>query len=273
MLKKKPPGKIIFTDLNGTLIDRETLSWDAAKPALQKAKKRGVPVIFCTSRTRAETEFFRKKIGNNQPFIVENGGAIYIPRNYFHETTPDCVKKGKYLAIQFGRPYKEIREVVKEMRRKGLKVSGFGDMSILTLRKLSGMTLKQAHLSKKREFDEPFILENPKQEQKVQEIVKKHNLRYIKGRRFYHLMGNHEKGLAVKILTSLYNDEAGFPVVTAGIGDSPVDFSMLRAVHIRYLVKRIDGSHASKHPDFIRTEGIGPRGWNEAMTKFVEEEF
>jgi mannosyl-3-phosphoglycerate phosphatase len=273
MSKKNPPGKIIFTDLNGTLLERETLSWDAAKPALQKAKKKGVPVIFCTSRTRAETEFFRKKIGNTHPFIVENGGAIYIPKNYFSDPSPDCVERGKYLSIQLGRAYKEIREVVKEMRRKGLKVSGFGDISILKLRKLSGMSLKQAYFSKNREFDEPFILENPKQEQKVQEVAKKHNLRYIKGRRFFHLMGDHEKGLAVKILTSLYNDEAGHPVVTAGIGDSPIDFSMLRAVHIRYLVKRADGTYASKHPDFIRTEGIGPKGWSEAMIKFVEEEF
>ena len=46
---------VIFTDLDGSMLDAETYSFQAARPALQKLKKKQVPIILCTSKTRAET--------------------------------------------------------------------------------------------------------------------------------------------------------------------------------------------------------------------------
>jgi len=75
--------KIIFTDLDGTLLDSDTYSYEKAKIALQLLKKRRIPLIFCTSKTRAEIEFWRDEVGNYDPFISENGGGIFIPKDYF----------------------------------------------------------------------------------------------------------------------------------------------------------------------------------------------
>ncbi|MCG7852909.1 MAG: HAD hydrolase family protein, partial [Methanosarcinaceae archaeon] len=47
---------VVFTDLDGTLIDHDTYSYKAARPALAALKKQGIPLIFCTSKTRAEIE-------------------------------------------------------------------------------------------------------------------------------------------------------------------------------------------------------------------------
>ncbi|RLI93151.1 MAG: hypothetical protein DRO95_00515, partial [Candidatus Altiarchaeales archaeon] len=44
---------IIFTDLDGTLIDEE-YSYRDAEDALSIIKKREIPLILCTSKTRAE---------------------------------------------------------------------------------------------------------------------------------------------------------------------------------------------------------------------------
>ena len=273
MASKKFPERLIFTDLDGTLLERESYSWKAAEPALERAEKAGIPVIFCTSKTRAEIEFYRKQIRNRHPFIPENGGAVYIPRGYFRHDPPDTRKTRKYLIIELGRPYRELREALKAMQTKGLKVRGFGDMSVLELRKLSGLSPREAYLARKREYDEPFILENPKQEPRALDMIKKLGLQCSRGTRFYHILGNNDKGLAVKILTDIYQQEADRPLVTAGLGDSPNDFSMLRAVHIPYLVKGPDGRYTSRSPAFARADGIGPEGWNSAVLKFIEEEF
>jgi len=68
---------VIFTDLDGSLLDAETYSFQAARPALQKLKKKQVPIILCTSKTRAETEVIARKIGLNHPLLLRMGGNFY----------------------------------------------------------------------------------------------------------------------------------------------------------------------------------------------------
>ena len=75
--------KVIFTDLDGTLLDYDTYSFEEAVPAIKEAEDKKVPIVICTSKTRAEIEYWREKIGNNHPFVSENGGGIFIPKKYF----------------------------------------------------------------------------------------------------------------------------------------------------------------------------------------------
>ncbi len=74
---------IIFTDLDGTLLDYSTYSFDAALPALKVLKEKNIPLVICSSKTKTEIEYYRKKLDNYRPFISENGGGIFIPKNYF----------------------------------------------------------------------------------------------------------------------------------------------------------------------------------------------
>lgn len=269
-MARKPAEKVVFTDLDGTLLDHGSYSWKPAEPALRMARKLGVPIVFCTSKTRAEIEACRKRFGNKEPFIAENGEAVYIPEGYFRERLPGARKRGGYLVIELGKPYKEARALVKKMQARGMKVRGFGDMSVKEISELTGLPAEQAKLAKKREHDEPFVLENPKQEEKVLKYIKDNGFQCIRGGRFYHLMAGSGKGYAAKLLTIRYSEEAGKPVVTAGLGDSPNDFDLLRAVHIPYLIMRPDRKHASKSRLFIKVNGIGPEGWNKAVKRFLE---
>lgn len=158
------------------------------------------------------------------------------------------------------------------MQKRGLKVRGFGDMTAPEICRLSGLSMAEARLARKREYDEPFILESPNQEPRVLEFIRKRGLQFARGTRFHHILGDNNKGLAVKTLTDIYQQEADRPLVTAGLGDSPNDFPMLRAVHVPYLVRGPDG-YASKSPAFMRAGGTGPKGWNSSVLKFIEEEF
>ena len=79
-MEKKRTRILIYTDLDGTLLDHHTYSFQKALPALAEIKKRSVPLILCSSKTKGEIEEYQKKLKVRHPFISENGGAIFIPR-------------------------------------------------------------------------------------------------------------------------------------------------------------------------------------------------
>ena len=169
--------------------------------------------------------------------------------------------------------YRKIREVVRKMQASGIRMCGFGDMAVKKISRLTGLSEKEASLAKKREYDEPFLLEDAKQEKRVIEIAGKYGLQCERGGRFYHLSGEGGgKGIAVKVLAGLYGLDAGKPPVTVGLGDSPNDFSMLNAVDVPYLLFEKKGKHAKAPKIFIRIDGRGPEAWNHAVTRFIEEE-
>ena len=74
---------VVFTDLDGTLLDAATYSFEAAEPALREIRAAGVPLIVVTSKTRTETEWWRERIGAAAPYVVENGGVALIPEGCF----------------------------------------------------------------------------------------------------------------------------------------------------------------------------------------------
>ena len=73
---------LIFTDLDGTFLNHHNYSFDESKQALEKVEHKKIPLIFTTSKTRVEVEVLQKKVAIKEPFIVENGAAIFIPKNY-----------------------------------------------------------------------------------------------------------------------------------------------------------------------------------------------
>ena len=76
---------LVFTDMDGTLLDHHTYSFEAAKPALTALEKKDIPVIPTTSKTFAELQPLRESIGLDGPFIIENGAAIFIPHGFFKQ--------------------------------------------------------------------------------------------------------------------------------------------------------------------------------------------
>ena len=261
---------VIFTDLDGTLLHPKTYSFEEAAPALGLIKEQGLPLVLCSSKTRAEIEVYRRRLDNGHPFISENGGGIYIPAGYFsvHEGGD---RQGGYEVKTLGVRYKEIRKRFEALReRLGIAVRGFGDMTVAEVADLTGLTIEEARLAKQRDFEEPFIFPNKPDDRFLREIEGE-KLRWTQGR-FFHLMGDHHKGRAVNILRKLYERRDG-PVTTIGIGDSLNDLPFLLAVDRPVLVKKASGRHDARIdiPGLVRTEGIGPAGWNEAVKKLISE--
>jgi mannosyl-3-phosphoglycerate phosphatase len=68
---------VVFSDLDGTLLDHNTYGWQAAQPALNLCKKCHVPIVLVSSKTRAEMELLRGELSVSAPFVSENGGGIF----------------------------------------------------------------------------------------------------------------------------------------------------------------------------------------------------
>ncbi len=261
---------IIFSDLDGTLLDGTSHSFNAALPALNKIQAHAIPLILCSSKTRAEIERCRILLNNQHPFISENGGGIFIPLGYFSVSFEAKALDG-YSLIELGMPYADIRHQFDRLRKHlPVQVRGFADMSNNEIAELTGLSWNEVKLAKQRDFDEPFIFEGAPDERFLR-AIESLNLSWTQGR-IFHIMGNHDKGRAVNILLSLYRQQYG-GVASSGLGDSLNDLPMLEAVDHPVLVWRADGSVDSRIaiPHIQKTQLVGPAGWNETVLQLLAQ--
>ena len=263
------PKTIIITDLDGTLLDAANYCCATAAPALNLIRTRGIPLILCSSKTRAEIEVLRRKLGNVHPFISENGGGVFVPHGYFAAPfeAEDC---GDYHLITLGTPYADIRRRFVRLRDAlQVKVRGFGDMTAEEVAALTGLSPDAAQRAQQRDFDEPFVFEGAP-DVRFLHAIKADGLSWTEGRLF-HILGRHDKGRAVSLLQSLYEKQFG-GVESIGLGDSLNDLQMLQAVEHPVLVMHDDGSHDARItiPKLIKTRLPGPSGWNEAVLRLLD---
>lgn len=268
---------LIFSDLDGTLLDHHTYSFEEARPALEEVRRRGIPLILVSSKTRAEIEAIRRSLDNRDPFIVENGGGIFLPRRSEgagEQGSRGARGQGECQVIPLGVSYRQLRESLEAFRReKGVGVRGFGDLSAEECARLCGLSLEEAALAQQREFDEPFFLEGPGDPAEMERFFALRGLSLTRGGRFFHLKGaGCDKGKAVKRLIAPFREESSDPLLTVGLGDSANDREMLMAVERPVAVKRPDGSYAPELaglPGIVLAPAIGPAGWREAVLGII----
>ena len=259
---------VVFTDLDGTLIDHDTYEFEEAKPALDQLRSRAIPVIICSSKTRAEIEVYRERMGLSGPFIVENGGAIFIPHPDLNVSL-SFVQKEPYRVVELGVPYADLCTTWKDIKNKGnFRMKGFSEMTVEEIADCTGLPPEEASLAAKREYSEPFIFSDTSaQLQLLTSLLQEKGLIITRGGRFYHLIGPNDKGRAVQILKRVYaNTYPDKRIWTAGLGDSANDVPMLRHVDMPIVIRKKTGEwERVEEIDPIYSDKAGPRGWAEAI--------
>jgi mannosyl-3-phosphoglycerate phosphatase len=268
---------VVFTDLDGTLLDHTTYSHAPAAQALGMLAKRRIPVVLCSSKTRTEIEELRSDLGIEHPFISENGGAVFLPRPYFTAGVAGTQRREGYEVLEFGAPYAHLVQALhRAADQAGIRVRGFSDMSVEEVAEECGLSAQGARLAKQREYDEPFrILEGrPAAKSRFFENLHQQGFRCTRGGRFHHLTGVADKGQAVRRLKALYQEQWG-SVTAIALGDGLNDLSLLREADIPVVVRNpaADASCAllRKIPTARLTEGAGPQGWNEAILQILSD--
>jgi mannosyl-3-phosphoglycerate phosphatase len=248
-LKRKT---VVFTDLDGTLLNDNYLCDDIGD-LIGGLLDLDVALIFCSSKTRAEIEVYRQQIGIGDPFIAENGAAIFVPKGYFSSKYAASNQVGDFNVIELGMSYLKVRSKIEETNRLfGVDIVGFGDMTAKEISEQTSLPLNICYLAKMRDYDEPFrILTGD--ENKIVRSFERDGLTVTRGGKFHHLLWGSDKGKATKTLSELYRQEIGDTLCTLGVGDSPNDFPMFDAVDKSFF---IDG----KSPGKSRREV-----WNEIL--------
>ncbi|MGE3154417.1 MAG: HAD-IIB family hydrolase [Nitrospiraceae bacterium] len=272
-----PPPVVVFTDLDGCLLDGITYSWEPAREALATLQARHIPLVLVSSKTRAELEAIRSQLQLPHPFVSENGGAVFSPEGYFSISPDEAVQRDDYEVIELGTPYALLRQALRELEQAvGVQLRGFGDMSVEEIAERTGLCEAEVHLARQREYDEPFLIEGPGSlVTEVQREARDRGLTVTHGGRFHHLMGDSDKGRACLHLIERYRrqrPETSQGLMSVALGDSVNDLPMLRVVDHPVLIARSDGSYDPniQLSNLLRAEGIGPAGWNRAVLAVVQ---
>jgi len=288
-----PPFFLVFTDLDGTLLDHNTYGWEEAIPALELCRTRGVPVILVSSKTRAEMAALRCKLSISTPFISENGGGIFFLKETFNDppsgSSPADMpglspedstgfsareKKGLWI-LSLGVSYPRLIKAFQEIRNElGWRIKGFSDMGLEEISHLTGLDKDGVRLATMREYDEPFIIEGeePTDLAPLKHAAEQRGLLITLGGRFYHLQGKNDKARGMGLVTEWYKEYHG-EVLTVALGDSPNDFGMLDRADFPVLIRsQRSFPHLKKRIPKLRiTDDTGPKGWNSAVLSILNK--
>jgi len=269
---------LVFTDLDGTLLDWKTYSPAIARPGLARLRELGVPVVFCSSKTAVEQRALRQNLQiRSIPSIVENGAAIIVPDSAGLPTgdwEPAPGEPGRRVKI-LGMRGQEIQERLQRVRqRTGLALRGYQQIDDQTLADMTGLELPAATRARQRDYSETLIdsLTSDQWQELTTEFAAE-GLECRHGGRFHTVTGaGTDKGTAVQAIKALYRQAYGREVCSVGLGDSANDLPMLEAVDRPLLVARENGSWAELGLDRVeRVSGRGPHGWIEAINMLLRE--
>lgn len=266
--------KIIFTDLDGSLLDQETYQASPADSLFEMLDNLGIPVVFNSSKTFPEMLKIRRLLRNCHPFVVENGSAVYLPGDYDFVGADGLETFHSYRRYVLGTTRQRLRKFLKSSA-SGFSYVALTEMSEQECASATGLTPSDIRLAQTREFSEP-LLWNDSQESLVElaEAAMSEGLRLLEGGRFVHLMGDTDKSLAQRWLVDRLrlSHQKNYEVVT--LGDSENDVQMLADADYPVLVRsdKHDFPRVDTKATVYRTRRVGPSGWHEAIRSIVLRE-
>lgn len=268
------PRLLIFTDLDGTLLDHDSYTWQPAAAALARLAETGIPLILNSSKTAREIHALRRELCNRQPYIVENGGAVCIPGRYFPPPADDA-NTATDEVHSFGPRYALILQTLQDLRQaKHYPFEGFADFGVEGIMRTTGLNRQDAEQAGQRLCTEPLLWHGSAEElETFRRDLAAVGLQLVKGGRFLHVMGKSDKGSAMQWLTERFRrSDPTRPVTTVALGDGQNDRPMLEAADIAVVIKPKHGTalQLEQHHNVIYPEAPGPAGWQEALDQILD---
>ena len=315
-----PSHKVVFTDIDGTLIDIDTGEYGKkTNELIHTIKENNIPLVLASAKTWVEQNKIREDLGLADPFVVENGGAIIIPKDYFPNFNLDdiqyplreigrqeneVIKRGQkkevivtkerenkpkgggnvpitMIVLELGKPADQIRTKLADIRKKyNINFKGVADVSIKELSKIASMPLAYAKRMAKRDYGETIIQIERNDIARFVKYAEEEDMKVIHGGRFFDVTIGNDKGKAVNLLRNLFKNKYHDNVTFFGIGDSANDAPMLNLMDVPILVQRPDSSwlnyegiiikkNDSNDDGVIKVNGIGPKGWENAIYNVI----
>ena len=251
----------IVSDVDGTLMDhsydltpaKETINW------LQRLR---IPVILCTSKTKSEVKIIRDDLNLKDPYIVENGGAIY----------------GEYLdgrewEIILGKSYDVLEGILNNFSKNiNFKLRPLNTLSDDEATKLTGLEGESLNLMRDRHWSMPFLNPPDTFDEELKRLCDVYDVDIFRGNRMSHLLSkNSNKGIAIK---KLLNKNKNLNAQIIGLGDSPNDFPLLINSNYKIVISGIKGPNQLllkqlKGTEFCISKKPHGYGWKDDVFKLV----
>ena len=253
----------VVTDVDGTLMDH---SYDLtpAKETISNLQKLSIPVILCTSKTASEVKVIRKELNLKDPYIVENGAAIY--GESLENVNGEIILGEKYAVLE-----EILNSISKDICYKLIPLNNLTDNEATELTGLKGKSLT---LMRDRHWSMPFLNPPDYLEDKVNICCERFKVKVFKGNRMSHLLSiNSDKGKAINKLKSLSNN---INVKVIGLGDSPNDLPLLINSDYKVVIPSGDGPNLNlieklKDHEFILAAEPHGFGWKNEMNKLIKK--
>ena len=266
---------VIYSDLDGTLLDHHTYDPSPALPTLAALRQRRIPVIPCTSKTREELRPISLELKLDGPLIVENGAAVWVPEDWGLDKPKDATEEGKYWCHVFGISRADIRQRLAFLDAEwSNQYRSLCDLSVNQVVSLTGLDKTAASLAKERLHCEALVwLGTSTDRELFAKQVESMDMRCIQGGRFIHVLASGGKSEAFTWLHKKIISELQVDAVSIAVGDAKNDADMLEVADFALLVR----SPVHEPPELQRQNGlvisdhIGPVGWADGIRTLIEK--
>lgn len=269
---------IIFTDMDGSLLDHDTYSHAEADELLVWLGNKQIPVIPVTSKTRAEVLVLREQLKNCHPFVVENGAAVFSPLDYFKHGDGSVVESDGYQVRAFVQPRTHWLSLLDKVETHlNEAFISFAQAGVEGVMEMTGLAVNEARLASQREYGEPLKwLGSEDQFNMFEQYIVSQGGRLLRGGRFVHLSGYCDKGQALQSLFAEYQQHYfDKKIVSIALGDSHNDIAMLEAADYAIIIRSpMHDSPVLKdnaHQYVYKTKAEGPLGWVEGMSHVLNK--
>ncbi|MEM8732922.1 MAG: HAD-IIB family hydrolase [Planctomycetota bacterium] len=257
------PNIVIFSDLDGCLLNKQDYSFAPAKSTLQRIRESQIPLVLASSKTVVEMRRLAEEMElADAPLICENGGAIF----WTNQDTPDSVP------TVLGVDRSQILEVLDTLKST-FKFESFRDLGVQGVMRATDLSEVKSKAALERASTEPLLWHDEADRiEDFRQQLSARDLTLTRGGRFWHVAGSTTKGSAMQRVTDqLYKSLATQPT-TLAIGDSPIDQSMLDIADYPIGVPWPDGvvHVTTKGHNGVTASLAGASGWAEAVTKVLD---
>lgn len=265
MLNNSSIHTIVFTDLDGTLLD-DRYDLPEAAYMCNELHTRGVLTVPASSKTKAELSELKALLNYDAPLISENGAGIIWPK--YLQKALALLSDGPENTLS----YQQICDVLHDMREgHNFQFSGFYDLSAEEVAQATGLDVHAAALAKERFASEPITWsDSPVRLADFKAQLLAHGLVMQAGGRFLHIMNPTDKGKAAHRILEVVAAACDSQLTVLACGDSPNDKPMLEMAHACVEFPQRDGSYMDcANPSCVKAKSAGALPWLEAVNELV----
>jgi mannosyl-3-phosphoglycerate phosphatase len=247
---------IIFSDIDGTILDFENYSYKISLPAIRTLAGKGIPLILVSSKTYIEMLKLHKQLKLPWPFIFENGAGIS--------------QHGTYTL--YGKSYQKLVQYKPAIEQACGTITWAENLPLTKLSEYTGLSTRKVKDMMARMASVLFIAHHTLDINQINKQLHPFGIAITTGGKFFTVIDSDvNKGSAVQMIQAMYRQHYT-SIYSYAIGDGLNDIDMFKAVDEAYFVgkRNLFKTIQTLCPGIHKSRKEGPEGFCEVIDKIVQ---